>query len=307
MLSFLFSRVLSTLTVIVGVITLVFLLIHIVPGDPVQVMLGETATPTDQEALRQALGLDKPLWTQWLTYMSHLVQGDLGNSLSSKEKITDILRQRLPATIELAGAGLLVAVLIALPLGSLAAVRQDTAWDQGAMVFSLLGISIPHFWLGPLLIIVFSLQLGWLPVSGREGLASLILPAVTLGTALAAILARMVRSTLLEVLNEDYIRTARAKGLQETTIIIYHALRNAALPIITILGLQLGALLGGAVITETIFAWPGIGQLTVEAIQRRDYPVVQACVLLISLSYVLVNTLTDLMYALLDPRVRYRD
>lgn len=307
MLTFLLSRVLSTLTVIVGVITLVFLLIHIVPGDPIQVMLGETATPTDQAALRQALGLDKPLSTQWLLYMSHLVQGDLGTSLSSKEKIVDILRQRLPATIELAGAGLLVAVLIALPLGSLAAVRKDTPWDQGAMVFSLLGISIPHFWLGPLLIIMFSLQLGWLPVSGREGITSLILPAITLGTALAAILARMVRSTLLEVLNEDYIRTARAKGLTETTVILHHALRNAALPIITILGLQLGALLGGAVITETIFAWPGIGQLTVEAIQRRDYPVVQACVLLISLSYVLVNTLTDMVYAVLDPRVRYRD
>jgi peptide/nickel transport system permease protein len=235
-----------------------------------------------------------------------LRQGDLGHSLHSQEPIVDILWQRLPATLELAIAGLLIAILIAIPLGSLAALRQNTVYDQGAMIFSLLGVSIPHFWMGPLLIVIFSLNLGWLPVSGREGWSSLVLPALTLGTALAAILARMVRATLLEILHEDYIRTARAKGLNETAIILYHALRNAALPIITILGLQLGTLLGGAVITETVFAWPGIGQLTIESIQQRDYPVVQACVLLISLSYVLVNTLTDLLYAWLDPRVRYR-
>lgn len=307
MLTFLLSRLLSTLTVIVGVITLVFLLIHIVPGDPIQVMLGETATLAAQDELRHQLGLDQPLLTQWGNSMWNLLHGNLGQSLHSKEPITDILSQRLPATIELAMAGLLVAILIAFPLGSLAALRKDTAWDSGAMVFSLLGISIPHFWLGPLLILLFSLQLGWFPVSGRENFSAIILPAITLGTALAAILARMVRATLLEVLNEDYIRTARAKGLRESAIIVHHALRNAALPIITILGLQLGALLGGAVITETVFAWPGIGQLTVEAIQSRDYPVVQACVLLISLTYVMVNTLTDFVYAWLDPRVRYRD
>jgi len=306
MLTFLLSRLFSMFTVVLGVVTLVFLLIHLVPGDPVQVMLGETATLTDQENLRQALGLDRPLVTQWFTYLSHLFQGNLGTSLHSKEPIRDILLQRLPATLELTLAGLLVAILIALPLGSLAAMRKNTFWDHGAMVFSLLGISIPHFWLGPLLILLFSLQLGWLPVSGRDTFASVILPALTLGTALAAILARMVRATLLEVLQEDYIRTARAKGLTETVIIIHHALRNAALPVITILGLQLGALLGGAVITETVFAWPGLGLLTIEAIQQRDYPVVQACVLVISLTYVAVNTCTDLLYAWLDPRVRYR-
>jgi peptide/nickel transport system permease protein len=305
MLTFLLTRLLSTLTVVVGVITLVFLLIHLVPGDPVQVMLGETATIADQEDLRHQLGLDQPLWTQWGNYMVKLLHGDLGHSLHSKEPIGDMLLQRLPATVELALAGLLVAVLIAIPLGSLAAVRKDTGWDSGAMIFSLLGISIPHFWLGPLLILLFSLQLGWFPVSGRDNLASLILPAITLGTALAAILARMVRATLLEILNEDYIRTARAKGLRESAVILHHALRNAALPIITILGLQLGSLLSGAVITETVFSWPGIGQLIIEAIQNRDYPVVQACVLLISLTYVTVNTFTDLLYAWLDPRVRY--
>jgi peptide/nickel transport system permease protein len=306
MLSFLLSRLLSMLIVVLGVITLVFLLIHIVPGDPVQAMLGESATPTDQAALRQALGLDQPLWTQWLTYMQHLLQGDLGLSFYSKEPINNMLLQRLPATLELAISGLFIAVLIAIPLGSIAALHKDTFWDHGAMVFSLLGVSIPNFWMGPLLILLFSLTLGWLPVSGRESFSSIVLPALTLGTALAAILARMVRSTLLEVLHEDYIRTARAKGLRESAIIIHHALRNASLPIITVLGLQLGTLLGGAVITETIFAWPGIGQLTIESIQRRDYPVVQACILLISTSYVLINTSTDILYGWLDPRVRYR-
>jgi peptide/nickel transport system permease protein len=305
MLSFLLSRLLSTLTVVLGVVTLVFLLIHLVPGDPVQAMLGETATPTDLEALRQALGLNEPLLTQWFTYMQNLLQADLGNSLYSKEPIFNMLLERFPATLELAAAGLFIAILLALPLGSIAALRKDTVWDNGAMVFSLLGVSIPNFWLGPMLILFFSLMLGWLPVSGRENLLSLVLPAITLGTALAAILARMIRSTLLEVLSEDYIRTARAKGLRESAIVIHHALRNASLPIITVLGLQLGTLLGGAVITEIIFAWPGIGQLTIESIQRRDYPVVQACILLISLSYVLVNTFTDILYAWLDPRVRY--
>jgi len=305
MLSFLFSRLLSTVIVVLGVVTIVFLLIHLVPGDPVQAMLGESAQPTDLEALREALGLNQPLLMQWWHYMTGLLQGDLGDSLYSKEPIIDILIERFPATLELAFAGLCIAVLIALPLGSIAALRKDSLWDNGSMVFSLLGVSIPNFWLGPMLILLFSLTLDWFPVSGREGPLSLVLPALTLGTALSAILARMVRSTLLEVLNEDYIRTARAKGLRESAVVIHHALRNAALPIITVLGLQLGTLLGGAVITEIIFAWPGIGQLTIDAIHRRDYPVVQACILLISLSYVLVNTLTDIVYAWLDPRVRY--
>jgi peptide/nickel transport system permease protein len=307
MLEFILSRLISALLVILGVVTLVFLLIHLVPGDPVQAMLGERAATTDIEALREQLGLNQPLFVQWYSYIIAILQGDLGQSLYSKQPIADMLWQRIPATLELAIAALLVALVIALPLGSIAALHKDSVYDYGAMSFSLLGVSIPNFWMGPLLIIVFSLQLGWLPVSGRHGWESLILPALTLGTALAAILARMVRSTLLEVLKEDYIRTARAKGLSPSAVIIHHALRNAALPIITIIGLQLGHLLGGAVITEVIFSWPGIGQLTVEAIQRRDYPVVQACVLLISVVYVLVNTSTDIIYALLDPRVRYSD
>jgi peptide/nickel transport system permease protein len=304
MLKFIASRLLSTAIVVFGVITLVFLLIHIVPGDPVEVMLGESAPTADREALRKALGLDQPLLTQFGQYLGKLARGDLGESLHSKQPVSAILAERLPSTAILAVAGLGIALLISLPLGALAAMKQHTLWDSGAMTFALLGISIPHFWFGPLLILVFSLWLGWLPVSGQDHPMSLILPALTLGTALAAILSRMTRAVLLETLKEDYIRTARSKGLSEPAIVLHHALKNAALPILTLLGLQLGALLGGAVITEIIFAWPGLGYTLVEAIQRRDYPVVQACVLLISLTYVLVNTATDLLYGYFDPRIR---
>jgi len=301
---FLASRLFSAFVVVLGVSCLVFLLIHLVPGDPVEVMLGESSQPADREALRQALGLNLPLHLQLWNYLNGLLHLDLGTSLHSRQPIAEILLRRIPATLELAAAGLAVALLIAFPLGILAALRKDTAWDGGAMFFAMLGISVPNFWMGPLLILVFSLWLGWLPVSGREGFSSLILPALTLGTAMAAILSRMVRMTLLEVLGEDYIRTARAKGLPWGQVVLHHALRNAMLPIITLLGLQLGALLAGAVITEIVFSWPGVGQLVIESIQRRDYPVVQACVLLISLTYVLVNTLTDFCYAWLDPRIR---
>jgi peptide/nickel transport system permease protein len=304
MLKFLLSRIASALIVVLGVSCLVFLFIHMVPGDPVEVMLGESAQPADREALRRALGLDQPLLVQMGHYYGNLIQLDLGTSLYSQRPIFEMLLERIPATAELAIASLFVAVMIAFPLGVLAAVRKDTPWDQGAMGLSLVGISVPNFVMGPILILVFSLWLGWFPVSGRDGLVSLILPAITLGTAMSSILSRMVRATLLETLNEDYIRTARAKGLSERLVIWRHALRNALLPVITLLGLQLGVLLGGAVITEVVFSWPGLGSLTIESIQRRDYPVVQACVLFISLIYVVVNTLTDLVYGWLDPRVR---
>ncbi len=304
MLNYLLSRLISALIVIIGVSCLVFFFLHLVPGDPVDVMLGESAQLADREALREALGLNQPLLTQLGNFFWGLLHFDLGTSLYSQRPIADMLLERMPATAELAVASLLVAVLIAFPLGVMAAIRKDTLWDQGAMGLSLIGVSIPNFVMGPLLVLVFSLWMGWFPVSGRDGLASLILPALTLGTAMAAILSRMVRATLLEVLNEDFIRTARAKGLSERVVIWRHALRNALLPVITLMGLQLGVLLGGAVITEVVFSWPGLGQLTIESIQKRDYPVVQACVLLISLVYVIVNTLTDLVYAWLDPRVR---
>ncbi len=304
MIAFFLSRLASAAVVVFGVSALVFLLIHAIPGDPVEVMLGETSQPADREELRRALGLDQPLLVQMGQYYGRLLQFDLGTSLYSRRPVADMLAERFPATLELAGAGLLLAVLLAVPLGTLAAVRRNTPWDSGAMMFSMLGVSIPNFIMGPLLILVFALWLGWLPVSGRDGFASLLLPAITLGTALAAILSRMIRATLLDALGEDYVLTARAKGLPWYRVVFGHALRNALLPVVTLLGLQLGALLGGTVITEIVFSWPGIGQLTIESIHRRDYPVVQACILLISLSYVLVNTLTDLTYGWLDPRVR---
>ena len=306
-INYLLSRLLAAAVVVLGVTCLVFLLIHLVPGDPVDVMLGESALPADRAALRASLGLDQPMVLQFYQYLGQLVTLDLGNSLHTRQPIAGMLAERLPATLELAAAALLLALVIALPLGVMAAIHRNKPWDIGAMGFSLLGVSIPNFWLGPMLILVFSLWLGWTPVSGREGAGSLLLPAITLGTALAAVLARMVRSSLLEVLGEDFVRTARAKGLPERVVIWRHALGNAWLPVITLLGLQLGALLGGAVITETVFSWPGIGSLMIESIQKRDYPVVQGCVLLISLTYVLVNTLTDLVYAWIDPRIRLGD
>lgn len=296
----------AAVLVMVGACTLVFLLIHLVPGDPVEAMLGETARSADREAMRRALGLDAPLWRQYLDYLSGLMQLDMGQSLRDQRPVAAILAERLPATLILAAASLALALTIALPLGVIAARHQNRPLDSLAMGFSLLGVAVPNFWLGPLLILVFSLWLGWTPVSGMQRPVSLILPAVTLGTGLAAVLARMVRNAVLEVLSEDFVRTARAKGLSEHAVMRRHALRNAWLPVLTLLGLQLGALLGGAVITETVFAWPGIGSLLVESIQTRDFPVVQGAVLLIAALYVLVNMATDLAYAIVDPRVRLR-
>lgn len=287
-----------------GVCTLVFLLIHLVPGDPVEVMLGEGASAADREALRSALGLDRPLSHQYLAYLGRLARLDLGVSPHDQRPVAGLLWERAGPTLELALAALALALLIALPLGVLAAQHRGGPLDRAAMVFALIGAAIPNFWLGPLLILLFSLWLGWTPVSGRDGALGLVLPTLTLGTGLAAVLARMVRSCVLEVLGEDYVRTARAKGLGPMAVLWRHALRNAWLPILTLIGLQLGALRGGTVITETVFAWPGLGSLLVEAIQQRDYPVVQGAVLLISLTYVLVNGATDFAYGLLDPRTR---
>lgn len=302
---FVLTRIASVALVLWGVTTLVFFLIHWLPGDPVDIMLGDYAQAADREELRQKLGLDQSLAVQYWVYLKGVVTLNWGTSFYDENKtVFSLIRETWPASLELALSSLLVAVLIAFPLGILAAVRKNTPWDQGAMAFSLLGVSVPNILLGPVLILVFSLWLGWFPVSGREASGSLVLPSITLGTAMAAILSRMMRSSLLEVLNEDYIRTARAKGLSERAVILKHALRNALLPVVTLLGLQLGGLLAGAVITETIFAWPGIGKLTVDAILSRNYPVVQACVLVVSVFYVLINILTDLLYAWIDPRIR---
>jgi len=306
-IAFVLSRIVSAAVTVFGVIVLVFSLVHLVPGDPVEVMLGESSQPADREALRVALGLDKPLPVQFANYLGDLVVLDMGTSLHSRRPVAAMIAERFPATAELAGSALIVALLIALPLGAAAALRRGSAWDHLAIGFATFGVSIPNFVLGPLLILLFSFTLGWLPVSGREMSGALVLPAITLGTALAAILARMLRSTLLEVLSEDFIRTARAKGLREWRVLTAHAFGNAMLPVITLLGLQLGTLLAGAVITEIVFSWPGLGSLTVEAIQRRDYPVLQGCVLVISVTYVLVNSLTDVVYGWLDPRIRLAD
>jgi peptide/nickel transport system permease protein len=300
-------RLLFMLPVVWGVSTFVFLIIHFIPGDPIDLMLGETATQVDRETLRRQLGLDQPLWQQYTTFLQRLVQGDLGQSLHSKRAVRTLIAERLPATASLALAALCVSVGLAIPLGVLAALRPRSWLDTGSMILALLGVSMPNFWLGPLLILVFSIQFGWLPVSGRGdgSLPYLLLPAVTLGTGMMAILTRMTRSTMMETLREDYIRTATAKGLSTWVVVVKHALRNALIPLVTLIGLQGGALLAGAVITETIFAWPGLGELTVRAIQQRDYPVVQGCVLVIALTYVVMNMITDMLYAVVDPRIRF--
>lgn len=304
MLKQVLSRLANMLVSVAGVVVLVFLLIHLVPGDPVEMMLGDYARPADAEALRQALGLDKSFMVQFADYMGGLVKGDLGRSIHTGEPVTQMLLARIPATAHLALTALLIAGAIAFPLGVIAAIRKDTVWDYASMGVALAGVSIPNFWLGQILILLFALFLGWFPVSGSSEPFAVVLPAITLATGMAAILARMIRSTLLEVMHEDYIRTARAKGLTQERVIRTHALRNALLPVITLIGMQMGALLAGAVITEKVFSWPGIGMLTVEAIQRRDYPLVQGAVLIISISYVLINTFTDLLYFVIDPRIR---
>jgi len=297
-------RLLLTLPALWLVLTLVFLLIHIVPGDPVEQMLGEGANLSQIAELRHALGLDQPLLTQYGHYLGQIVRGDLGPSFKFQAPVRQVIFERYPATLELAFLALLVCAALAIPAGVWAAYRRGSNADLAVGVFSLLGLAVPNFALGPLLIVLFSIQLGWLPVSGRGGVLNYILPAVTLGAALAAILTRMVRGAMLEELSSDYVRTARAKGLPTSVVLVRHALRNALIPIITILGLQFGTLLAGTIVTETIFSWPGIGRLTVQAISSRDYPLLQGCILVIALSYVLVNLLTDVLYALIDPRVR---
>jgi ABC-type dipeptide/oligopeptide/nickel transport system permease component len=306
MLSFIIRRLALTVLVLFGVATLVFSLIHLVPGDPAQAMLGDGASPEDIAQLRTRLGLDRPLTEQYVAYLKGLSRGDLGTSLRTQQPVRAQIAERLPATAELASAAMVVAVLLAIPLGLIAAVWQGRWIDQGAMSLALVGISVPGFWLGPLLALIFSVELGWLPVSGRGTLAHLVLPGVTLGAALAAILARMTRASVLEELREQYVVAARARGASRLRAVVVHALRNSLIPVVTILGLQLGAVLTGSIITETIFSWPGVGRLLIQSINFRDYPMVQGCILLIAVTYVTMNLLTDLMYGWLDPRIRLR-
>jgi peptide/nickel transport system permease protein len=302
---FLIRRVLLTIPVMLGVATLVFSLIHLVPGDPVQAMLGESASPVDIAELRGKLGLDRPLIVQYAAFLKGVATGDLGTSLRTNEPVAAAIAERLPATFELAMAAMAMAVVFAIPLGVIAATRAGTRIDHAATTLALVGISIPNFWLGPLLAIVFSVGLGWFPVSGRGTPAHLVLPAVTLAAPLAAVLARMTRASLLEELHELYVLAARARGVSRFRAVIKHALRNSLIPIVTVLGLQFGAVLTGAVITETIFAWPGVGRLLIQSISFRDYPLVQGCILLIAITYVSMNLLTDVVYGLLDPRIRH--
>jgi peptide/nickel transport system permease protein len=304
LLSLIGKRIITTLPVIWGVVTIVFLIIHMIPGDPIEIMLGEQALSSEKEVLRQQLGLDRPIAVQYLQFLKGLATFDLGESIYTGEAVTKTLLDRYPATLQLTLASMFVAILIAIPLGIIAAARKGTWVDTASMLSALVGVSMPNFWLGPLLILVFAYKLDLFPVSGRYGFSSIILPAITLGTALAAILTRMIRSTILDVIHQDYIRVARAKGLAMWKVYSKHAFKNALLPVITIVGLQFGALLAGAIITEKIFSWPGLGLEIVEAIQKRDYPMVQGCVLAISLSYVFINFLTDLMYGAVDPRAR---
>lgn len=298
------TRLLLSLPALWLILTMVFLLAHIVPGDPVQQMLGEGATASDLTQLRQALGLDLPLPVQYGKYLAGVVRGNLGESFRFQQPVTRVVLEHYPATLELAIAALIVCCGIGIPAGIVAAQKRGRPADHAVGFVTLLGLSVPNFALGPLLILVFSVMIGWLPVSGRGGFSHLLLPAITLGAALAAILTRMVRTSVLEQLGSDYVRTARAKGLTERAVLLRHAFRNALIPILTILGLQFGTLLAGTIVTETIFSWPGIGRLAVQAIEARDYPLLQGCILLIAVSYVLVNLLTDLVYAFADPRVR---
>jgi len=303
-LRYIFTRAAYALPVIWLVVSVVFLLIHFVPGDPILQMLGEGAPASDIAATRHAYGLDAPLGQQYLHYWKGVLHGDLGPSLRFNQGVGRLIAQRYPYTLQLTVAALLVALLISIPAGVRSAQRRGRWDDKLLSVISLFGLSFPNFALGPILILLFAIGLGILPVSGSGTLAHLVLPAITMGGALAAILTRMVRTSMLEELGQDYIRTARAKGLPERTVVYRHALRNAMLPVLTVVGLQFGALLAGAIVTETIFAWPGIGRLTIQAIGNRDYYLVQGCILAIGLTYVLVNFMTDLLYSVANPRIR---
>lgn len=336
MINYIAKRLLGLLPVLFGITLLVFMFLHLIPGDPATVLLGERGTPEQVEILRAKLGFDRPLPLQYLAFLASLARLDLGNSIISGIPIIDEIKSRWPATFELSATAMLVAVILGMPAGILAAVRKNTWWDNLAVSGSLIGVSLPVYWLGLMLIYLFAVYLQWLPPSGRisvdlgfnflpitgvytldallrldgavfgDAIAHLILPALTLGTIPLAIIARITRSAMLEVLSQDYIRTARAKGVPEYWVILKHALKNAFLPIVTTIGLQFGTLLGGAILTETIFSWPGIGSWIYNGILTRDYPIVQGGVIFVAVTFVLINLLVDISYAFFDPRIQYR-
>jgi peptide/nickel transport system permease protein len=304
MLSAFLKRILLTLPVAFGVMTITFFIIHLIPGDPVDLILGDLANPLDKIEMRAQLGLDQNLLTQYFSFISNVIQGQFGNSLFSKKPVADLIFGRIGATFQLASAAMFLAILIGIPLGVLSAVKRYTFFDRALVSFGLVGMSFPGFFLGPLLIYFFAILLGWFPVGERSGFLSLVLPAASLAFPLGAVLLRMTRASMLDVLHEDYVRVAKAKGLNSFKVFYVHALRNALIPVITIVGLQFGAVLTGTVITETIFDWPGLGTLLFDAIQRRDYPLVQGCVLIVSLIYVAVNFITDIAYIMAHPKMR---
>lgn len=304
MLSYLLKRILWLIPTVFFVITVVFFLAHLLPGDPVDFILGEQALPSERQKLVEQLHLDKPILTQYGLFLKELAQGSLGDSFFKNKSVMSLIKERYGATIQLTLFSMLIAISLAIPLGLISAAKKDRALDYSASFFSLLGISIPNFYLGPLLILLFAIKLQWLPVSSENGLSSLILPAITLGTALAAMTSRMTRASMIDIMKMDYIRTARAKGLKNWKVFLKHGFRSALIPVITVIGLQFGSLLAGTVVTEKIFNWPGIGLLLLQSIQGRDYPIVQGCVLIIALTFILVNLLTDILYAWIDPRVK---
>jgi ABC-type dipeptide/oligopeptide/nickel transport system permease component len=304
MLRYLLKRLWHTVFVVVGISLISFFFIHL-SGDPVMLMLPADATHAEIETLREQLGFNDPIYEQYVRFVARAVQGDFGNSLYYKIPAMQLMVERLPASLELATAAMLIALVVAVPIGIVSAVRRGSLLDMGSMLGALFGLSMPHFWLGIMLILLFSVQLGWLPTSGRGGLAHLVMPALALGLSLMAMFARLTRSVMLEVLNLDYIRTARSKGLKEWVVINKHALKNALIPIVTVAGMQFGFLLGGTVIIETVFAWPGVGRLVVQAIFNRDYPLVQSIVLVLALIFVTVNFVVDMLYMYLDPQISY--
>jgi peptide/nickel transport system permease protein len=299
-------RLLQSVVVVWGVSVLVFFLLRLAPSDPVTLLLAESASPEQIAAARAKWGLDKPIYVQYGVFLSRALRGDLGNSLFFQQPALKVLLERMPATLYLSAVALLFSLSVAIPIGILSALKRDTFWDYLGTGIAMLGQAIPPYWLGIMLILLFSVTLGWFPTSGRGTVRHVVLPAITLGSVLMALITRLVRSGMLDVLGEDYVRTARAKGLPERWVIIRHALRNILIPLVTIIGLQLGSLFGGAVITESIFAWPGVGRLALQAINARDYPLVQASVLVISVVYVFLNLAVDLLYVYLDPRIRYQ-
>jgi ABC-type dipeptide/oligopeptide/nickel transport system permease component len=301
------GRLLRAIPVIFGVLTLVFLMVHMLPGDPAEDIASRSPGMTQQDVqrIRVQLGLDKPLYRQYLTFLSRLAHGDLGRSIFNGQPVSKMIRHQFPSTLELTLAGMVVAVVLGVVLGIASAVRHNTWMDSGSMVMALIGVSMPSFWLGLMLIFLFAVKLHWVPVVGGHGIKGLALPALTLGSSAAAIIARLVRSSMLEVLRQEYVVTARAKGLTQRTVILRHALRNALIPVVTIVGLQFGALLGGSVVVETVFAWPGLGWLLVQSINSRDLPLVRAIVLVISLFFIAINLAVDLLYSSLDPRIRH--